>query len=154
MNIDLAPTLCDLAGCRMGPYPNGQSKSDGKSFLPLLLGSGIGPARDATITDMPAAGKGLPAWHAVTTTRWSDLAGVGCQEASRDACLWRYVEYDTGEKELYDLSNGPCRTWRPGRPGDPCELENRAGDQAYSAIEAALIVRLEQLKREGGLPGS
>ncbi len=64
------------------------------------------------------------------------------------------MEYDTGEKELYDLSNGPCRTWKPGRPGDPCELENVAGGLKYAAVEAALRARLEQLKREGGLPGS
>ena len=29
-NIDLAPTLCDIAGCRLGPYPTGQAKPDGR----------------------------------------------------------------------------------------------------------------------------
>ena len=31
-NIDLAPTLCELAGCTLGPYPNGQLPPDGNSF--------------------------------------------------------------------------------------------------------------------------
>ncbi len=30
-NIDLAPTLCELAGCVVGPYPNGQQTADGIS---------------------------------------------------------------------------------------------------------------------------
>ena len=34
-NIDLAPTLCEIAGCTMGPFPNGHAV-DGTSFLPLL----------------------------------------------------------------------------------------------------------------------
>lgn len=49
---------------------------------------------------------------------------------------WKYVEYETGEKELYDLVN------------DPYELNNLAGKRAYREIEARLAERLAELKQE------
>lgn len=152
MNIDLAPTLCDLASCKMGPYPNGQSGPDGTSFLPLLTGRGAWRDRDAVITDMPVRTK-VPSWYAVATTSSSPLSAVGCEGSALGTCRWHYVEYGTGERELYDVSNGPCWEWRRGQPGDPCELENRAGDPTYAAIEGALRRRLAELKTEGGPPG-
>jgi arylsulfatase A-like enzyme len=152
MNIDLAPTLCDLAWCDLGPYPNGQPGPDGTSFLPLLTGRGPWRDRDAVITDMPVRTK-VPKWYAVSTTRSSTLASVGCEGSALGSCRWHYVEYGTGERELYDVSNGPCWEWSVGDPGDPCELENRAGDPAYAAIQEALRRRLAELKTEGGPPG-
>ncbi len=152
MNIDLAPTLCDLASCDLGPYPNGQPHPDGTSFLPLLTGRGRWRDRDAVITDLPARVK-MPKWYAVSTTRSSTLASVGCEGAAFGKCRWHYVEYGTGERELYDVSNGPCWEWSEGQPGDPCELENRADDPAYAAIQEALRRRLAELKSEGGPSG-
>ena len=35
-NIDFAPTVCDIAGCDMGPFPNGSQRADGVSWLKLL----------------------------------------------------------------------------------------------------------------------
>jgi hypothetical protein len=46
---------------------------------------------------------------------------------------YTYVEYETGERELYDLT------------ADPWQLDNRAGDAAFATIEAELARRLEQL---------
>jgi hypothetical protein len=60
------------------------------------------------------------------------------------------VEYATGERELYDVSNGPCWQWRSRDPGDPCELTNLAGQPAYAVIQAALAQRLNQLKQQRG----
>jgi len=149
VNIDLAPTICELAGCKMGPYPNGQPDPDGHSLVPLLLSRGdVG--RDAFITDMPDGGRGVPPWFAVSTSAASRLAETGCDLASVGGCRWHYVEYGTGERELYDVSNGPCWTWRKGMAGDPCELRNVAGDPRYSSIEARLRNRLAELRSEGG----
>jgi hypothetical protein len=49
---------------------------------------------------------------------------------------WKYVEYETGEKELYDLVN------------DLYELNNLAGKGKYQEIEAQLAERLVELKEE------
>jgi arylsulfatase A-like enzyme len=149
LNIDLAPTACELAGCTLGPYPNGQSAPDGQSLVPWLTGSGA-MERDEFITDMPDGGRNVPPWFAVTTSGQSQLAGAGCALESSGGCRWHYVEYETGERELYDVSNGPCWAWNKAMSGDPCELDNLAGDGRYRSIEVRLRNRLAELRAEGG----
>jgi arylsulfatase A-like enzyme len=151
-NIDLAPTICELAGCEMGPYPNGQQHPDGRSFAGVLLGSEPSMGRDALLEDMPDGAGIVPPWYAAATTALSPLADVGCAEAASGGCRWHYVEYDTGERELYDVSNGPCWRWERGEPGDPCELHDLAGRAKYQAIQSALAARLAELKAEFGGP--
>ena len=150
-NIDLAPTLCDLAGCTLGPFPNGQAGPDGESFAGLLTGEGPGPSRDALLEQALTPWIG-PTWGAVRTTGRSPWADALCAEAAEGGCRWHFVRYSSGERELYDLSNGPCWTWQPSEPGDPCELRNRAGKARYAALEAALAERLRELRNEGGPP--
>ena len=147
-NIDLAPTLCELAGCRMGPYPTGQRRPDGKSFLNLLLGNGPGPRRPAVLESFRTVGADVPRWYGVTTTRHSPLARRACELADQGGCRWQYVRYETGEEELYDVSNAPCWEWQPGDPGDPCRLENLAGRRPFRDIERALRHDLAALKQE------
>jgi N-acetylglucosamine-6-sulfatase len=152
-NIDLAPTLCVFAGCTLGPYPNGQANPDGISFADLLLGQASSLPRDAVLDEFPKKGFGAPIWYAVTTTAQSPLAFQGCASAASGLCKWHYIEYPaTGEKELYDLSNGPCWTWTVGAPGDPCELDNAIANPAYADIVTALAARLAQLRVEKGQP--
>jgi N-acetylglucosamine-6-sulfatase len=45
-----------------------------------------------------------------------------------------YLEYSTGERELYDLQT------------DPYELESKQNDPTYAAIEADLAARLALLR--------
>ena len=135
-NWDVPVTICDIAGCTLGPYPTGQAVPDGKSFLELLNGTALNMGRDAVLDEFPTGAPEVPEWYAVTTT---DLSPLG---------LWQYIEYKTGEKELYDLSNGPCWLWKPGQAGDPCKLENRAGDPAYASVRASLARRLAELKAQ------
>ena len=125
-NIDLAPTFCAAAGCTLGPYPTGQAHPDGLSLLDLVE-NGTSLGRDALLEQMPTqiGKKGGPTWAAVRTTSESQLG------------LWHYMEYVTGERELYDLR------------ADPYELNNRAGDPSYAAVQAALAARLNQLLSEG-----
>ncbi len=155
-NIDLAPTLCELAGCTLGPYPNGQRDPDGISFADLLLGRRNHLQRDAVLDEMPqvkAVGPSTPPpppWYAVTTTGSSPLASVGCAAALTGGCRWHYVEYDDGESELYDVSNGPCYAWQAWDPGDPCELQNLAGRPGYQSLARVLHGRLAELEREHG----
>jgi hypothetical protein len=133
-NVDFAPTICDLAGCSLGPYPTGQTTPDGKSFAGLLVGNEQTLGRDAVLEELPATASGVPLWFSVTTTPLSPLG------------LWHYVEYGTGESELYDVSNGPCWKWHTGARGDPCELENRVSDPSLASLVAQLHTRLQQLR--------
>ncbi len=125
-NIDFAPTFCAIGGCTLGPYPSGQTHPDGVSLLGLV-DNGTSLGRDALLEQLPVQNgdKGGPTWAAVRTTSSSPLG------------LWHYVEYVTGERELYDVA------------ADPYELDNRAGDPAYAAVQAALAARLSQLLNEG-----
>jgi arylsulfatase A-like enzyme len=150
MNIDFAPTMCELAGCRLGPYPGGQEDPDGRSFADLLLKVGPGPKRPALL-NVYLQDKGyVPMWRSVTSTRYSPLASSGCSSAEARGCRWLYVRYETGEKELYDLSNGPCWSWRPGDAGDPCALDNLAGDPGFADLQTSLAEHLARLRRERG----
>ena len=114
-NIDLAPTFAELAGAKI---PNAVN---GLSLVPLL--------KDANAT-----------WRdSLLLEHWPTEEGVGSKipefSAVRNAD-WKYVEYSTGEKELYDLKN------------DPYELENIADKPAYAEIQSQLKIRLDELKKE------
>lgn len=125
-NIDLAPTFCQLGGCRLGPYPSGQDDADGRSLV-ALLGQGTSLDRDAILEQSPVGepAQDIPGWATIRTTPQSGLG------------LWRYTEYANGERELYDQVN------------DPYELDNLASDPGRAAIEVALGQRLAQLLAEG-----
>jgi arylsulfatase A-like enzyme len=118
-NIDLAPTLVDLADARAG------RRMDGVSLLPTLRDPRRRPKRVLQLeAPAPLFEQRLPvnAWDrpykGVRTDRYT------------------YVVYkETGDQELYD------------RRKDPYQLENVAGDPAYAAIKAKLAAKLEQLDR-------
>ncbi|MEA2309426.1 MAG: N-acetylglucosamine-6-sulfatase [Thermoleophilaceae bacterium] len=95
-NVDLAPTLSQLAGTRM------LSSVDGHSIVPLLHGQAVARWRDAVLIehhgpvrgpfdpDLPDVGSGNPpSYEAVRTPHEV------------------YVEYATGEAEYYDLARDP-----------------------------------------------
>jgi arylsulfatase A-like enzyme len=114
-NIDLAPTFIDLAG---GSIPE---SVNGMSLLPLLKDDNATWRDDLLFEHWPTeegVGSMVPEFYAVRNAEW------------------KYVEYVTGDKELYDLVN------------DPYELNNLAGKRDHQEIEAALAVRLAELKKE------
>jgi arylsulfatase A-like enzyme len=115
-NIDLAPTFADLAGT------SAPETVDGVSLLPVL-------------TNTPNA-----AWREdLLFEHWATESGVGSKIpdffAVRNAD-WKYVEYSTGEKELFDLKN------------DPYEMQNVAGLAQYAEIQSQMQQRLSELKKE------
>jgi N-acetylglucosamine-6-sulfatase len=87
-NIDLAPTLAELAGARA-------PRTDGASLVPLL-----GPAPSRT-----------PSWR--RSFLIEHLRGpAGASVAVPTYCAvrgerWKYVRYATREEELYDLASDP-----------------------------------------------
>ena len=114
-NIDLAPTFADLAGI---PIP---SSVNGMSLAPLLKDSNA-PWRDEILFEHwpteEGVGSTIPEFYSIRTPDW------------------KYTEYSTGERELYDLKN------------DPYELNNLAGQWMYRDIQADLAKRLAELKKK------
>ena len=145
-NIDLAPTLCDIAGCKMGPYPTGQNKPDGVSFLKLLTGARDRLGRSALLNSYQETGHRVPTYWSVMTTGSSSLADNVCRKRKQDGCRWVYTVYETGERELYDVSNGPCHEWKRNTSGDPCMLKNKAGKKKFAFVERSLQRELNRLR--------
>lgn len=112
-NHDIAPTLAEIAQTSAPEFV------DGRSIVPLFAGE---PAswRTAILSENVAhdayrdSPRWTPTWEAVRTEEYT------------------YVEYASGERELYDLSV------------DPYELGSLAG--TMPELEAALSARLQSLK--------
>jgi hypothetical protein len=108
LNNDIAPTLADLAGVSPEAFV------DGRSFAPLL-------------TSAPPA-----AWRtAFLEEGWLEGGTTVPTPTHKSVHTQRYMftEYDTGERELYDLV------------ADPYQLQSltRAGNEAlYSSLETRL----------------
>jgi arylsulfatase A-like enzyme len=110
-NVDLAPTIAEAAHADPGRV------EDGRSLFPLFADPGLEWGRDILLERGPAGGPaGDRLYAAVHTQRYV------------------YVEYATGEHELYDLAS------------DPDELLNLAGSPASAAIEAELAGELATLR--------
>jgi N-acetylglucosamine-6-sulfatase len=106
---DLAPTIAELAGVVTPP------DLDGRSLRSFLDEHDEG---DVPVVLESFDARTVPVWRQIRTPRFA------------------YVEYETGERELYDLRS------------DPHELENVAGDRAYEEVVERLAVRLAA--RAGG----
>ena len=112
-NVDLAPTLAELARAET------PDNLDGRSLVGLLArkAPAAGRWRQELLVEYWAADdEGVPNWGALRT-----------EEST-------YVEYDTGERELYDLAT------------DPLELHNLEAVTPPATL-AALNERLARLKR-------
>lgn len=120
---DLTSTVTGLAGARPG------LPQDGRSFLPQLLDPAAPPARDGVLLHWPGGDSyGLRDQPGSLPQFWG-LVTAG----------WKYVELDTGERELYDRLN------------DPYELTNRAGQRQLAKLQSELAGQLTAHKREAGV---
>jgi arylsulfatase A-like enzyme len=112
MNVDLAPTIAAAA------HVTPQREEDGRSLLPLLRDPSTVWNRDILLERGPGG----------------NTQGIARLYTGIRTDRYAYVEYATGEKELYDLQ------------ADPWELDSKAGDPAYAAIESDLAARLARLR--------
>jgi N-acetylglucosamine-6-sulfatase len=115
LNVDLAPTFAELAGVDVPEFV------DGRSLVPLLNGAHTDRWRQV----------GLAEVFEVNVESGSDQSLVPPFRALRTA-EYAYVEYATGERELYDLR------------GDPYQLDNLV-TVADSALLERMSNRLAQL---------
>ena len=133
-NVDLAPTFADIAGITPPSFV------DGRSFKPLLNGSQPTVWRKALFLEHRAPGitessqNGLlepPDFYDLQVSHPSDLlapifVGIRTQaNAINGYGPINYLEYDTGEREFYDISV------------DPLQLNN-----SYSITNPTVINRL------------
>jgi hypothetical protein len=103
LNIDVAPTVLDLAGLAAPAW------MDGRSLLPLLAGANP-PWRDDFVIEASAIGEPIPDFQGVAST------------------TWRYTEYADGSRELYDLARDPDEL--RNLAGDPSQEARRAQQAA------------------------
>ena len=129
-NIDLAPTILQLAGARADRVFDGHSlapywvDTKRRTNRPILFESFI----NATDID----GDGVPDGRS---------AGAGASIAAPIENYlgvrlgrYKYVEYETGDRELYDLAK------------DTYELNNRVKDRRYDRVQAFLKRQIERLE--------
>jgi N-acetylglucosamine-6-sulfatase len=115
LNVDIAPTIAQLADIEPAHEVNGISIAE-------LLS-------DASV-----------AWRdSVLIEHWPGEEGLSSEipyfESIRTA-EWKYVRYETGEEELYNLAT------------DPFELENLVGDPKYAETISRLAIELDGLLRD------
>jgi arylsulfatase A-like enzyme len=152
-NIDLAPTMAAMGGVKPGDFV------DGRSFLPLVTGQApttwrqaylvehwtpgpedpaainqepgdidqeptdIPPTATATAAPTPTASAGKRALSKLTIPEFHGIRVDG----------YTYVEYVTGEKELYDLTKDPYQLNNLASKADPALLKE------FSDRVAALV---------------
>jgi arylsulfatase A-like enzyme len=116
-NVDLAPTIASWAQAGVA------LPVDGLDLGPLIDGRTTALPRPGVLLEWPGD-PDVPAYWGLRTS---------------DA-LW--VEYSTGERELYDL------TGMLGEP-DPYQLHNIAGDERYADLAAELAAQLREMVPEG-----
>ena len=121
-NIDIAPTLAELAGF---PW-----KADGRSLVPLLDGSARSIRSALLIEHCQGVSEGTPPCSGLSfyahITRAGGFRGVVTPR-------YKYVRYDQGSRELFDLQQ------------DPAELENLIGAPGSAATIATLRSTLATL---------
>jgi arylsulfatase A-like enzyme len=107
LNNDFAPTFADIAGAHV------PKEVDGSSLLPLMEGKASSEDwRTALLNERPLAGgyqEGhlipIPAYDALMTNRYT------------------YVEYGTGERELYNRQEDPYQLESIHKTADPALLQ-------------------------------
>ena len=124
VNIDLAPTLAEIAGIEAPAFV------DGRSFLPLLRDRER-PWRESFLIERRKLEEQLvrQSKYNGLTPEELDQAAVFNGIRTRDLV---YVEYGSGERELYDLAQ------------DPHQLANLAAE-ADPVLVSALSARLVEL---------
>ena len=140
LNIDIAPTILDLAGI---PVPEAMQ---GESLLPLLQGNPPGDWRNSifyayydnswAMKDLPPEQRTDPSFQYMTAHRVSPHRGVRTGR-------YKLIEYykEDGYWELFDLQE------------DPNELQNLYSEAGRDGLKAELTAELRRLQEHYGETG-
>ncbi|HZP29256.1 MAG TPA: sulfatase [Acidimicrobiia bacterium] len=109
-NVDIAPTILELAGATPLRPP------DGRSLVPVLHDPTGATVHREILLESGRNDVGAPVYHGIRTARW------------------KYVVYDDGDRELYDLAT------------DPAEVHNLAGERVVEGVEARLAAKLASVE--------
>jgi N-acetylglucosamine-6-sulfatase len=123
-NVDLAPTIADLAGVSLATNP------DGRSLAPLLQGQSPSAWRQSFLLEQ-IKGPVSPQ-KPILSDRQSEppdtadmlLGNIYPGHNGYRAFTYKYVEYDTGEKELYYLGVDPDEMNNVAGAADPVFLSS------------------------------
>jgi arylsulfatase A-like enzyme len=125
LDNDFAPTLAEIAGIAPPDFV------DGRSFLPLLKAP-----QQAWRQSFLIERRQLEVQYVELAARRGIVGAELDRSAQYDAIRtadWIYIEYGTGERELYDLA------------GDPYQLDNVV-ETADPTVVEALAARLQELR--------
>lgn len=125
-NIDIAPTIAELAGI---PW-----NADGRSLVPLLDGSARSVRSALLLEHCQGASEGTPPCSGLSFfAHQTRAAGYVAVVTSR----YKLVRYVNGNRELFDLR------------GDPNELDNLVGAEGSASILASMSAQLARLLEPG-----
>jgi N-acetylglucosamine-6-sulfatase len=142
-NIDIAPTILDLAGAAPCLAPNRCRVMDGRSLVPLLLGQGGWPQDRALVVEFRVADKNFNTssscvYQGLRTPSFLYVQHTSVPSPPDGLCV------PADERELYDLG------------ADPYQLQNLyPADPAggYSGVQLQLDARLARLATCAGIEG-
>ena len=117
LNIDLAPTLAELA--RLPPLAD----VDGRSVVPILKGQTATGWREQFLYECPQSALGVEPHFAVRTKRWKYIETFDSTQPN-----------EARHRELYDLE------------ADPQETRNLSGNEEQREIESRLDNELKRLR--------
>jgi arylsulfatase A-like enzyme len=146
-NIDLAPTIAEIAAAEVPDFV------DGRSFVPLLQDADE-PWREAFLIERRRLEEQL-----VRQSRFSGLTPEELDEAAtfngiraRDMV---YVEYGSGERELYDMRADPFQLDNVIRKTDPALVATFSKRlEALASCAADACRDLEDLPLPGAQPAT
>ncbi len=126
-NVDLAPTIADLAGARLGLEP------DGRSFANVLRRPGKGSARSVILESYLLRSKALEEHLGDRSPGGAAVSGAVpyVNYTGLRAGRYKYISYEPGSHELYDLKV------------DPYELSNKVKSKRYRRVVRAMDAELE-----------
>lgn len=131
-NIDIAPTILQLTGARA------TKRFDGRSLVPFWKDRSRRTRRPILLESFAKAtdldGDGIPDGRRPRRGAGASIAAPLENYLGVRLGPYKYVEYETGDRELYNLAN------------DPLELNSRHEDRRYDRLQRFLRIQLKRLE--------
>lgn len=143
LNTDLAPTFADLAGIDF--------EADGRSLAPLLRGEDP-PWRSAVLLEGFAKEKKDGASKSEAKGKGTRFGPSFAPYTAIRTETHKYVEYENGETELYDLTTDPYELESAHESADPSLVEDL--QTRLDALRSCANADCQESEGVASLPGS